>query len=77
MVYRTVIAAASVFVGVGILGGCREESVPRRPAPPTQTPAPGPGPGGGLLPGPDPAGSGESEKPADGSADRPDDARSG
>ncbi len=77
MVYRTVIAAASVFVGVGILCGCREESMPRRAVPPTQTPAPGPGTGGGLLPGPDPAGSGESEKPADGLADRPGDARSG
>ena len=77
MVYRTVIAAASVFVGVGILCGCREESVPRRPAPPTQTPAPGPGPGGGLVPGPDPAGSGESDRLDDGLADRPGDGRSG
>ena len=76
MVCRTVIAAASVFIGVGILCGCREESMPRR-EPPTQTPAPGPGTGGGLVPGPDPAGSGESEKPADGLADRPGDARSG
>ena len=55
MVYRTVIAAASVFIGVSILSGCREESVPRRQAPPTQTPAPGPGTDGGLLPGPGPA----------------------
>ena len=71
MVYRTVIAAASVFVGVGILCGCREESMPRRPVPQTQTPAPGPGTGGGLLPGADPAGSGERDGPADGSADQP------
>ena len=77
MVYRTMIAAASVFVGVGILCGCREESMPRRAAPPTQTPAPGTGTGGGLLPGPDPAGSGESDRPGDGLADRPGDARSG
>ena len=74
MVYRTVIAAASVFVGVGILCGCREESMPRRAVPPTQTPAPGPGTGGGLLPGPDPAGSGERDGPADGVADGPGDA---
>ena len=77
MVYRTVIAAALVFVGVGILCGCREESMPRRAVPPTQTPAPGPGTGGGLLPGPDPAGSIETDGPADGLADRPGDARSG
>ena len=77
MVYRTMIAAASVFVGVGILCGCREESIPRRAAPPTQTPAPGTGTGGGLLPGPGPAGSGESDRPGDGLADRPGDARSG
>ena len=76
MVYRTVIAAAAVFVGVGILCGCREESMPRRSVPPTQTPPPGPGTGGGLLPGPDPAGPGESDRPGDGSADRPGDARS-
>lgn len=74
MVYKTVIAAASVFVGAGILSGCKEESMPRRPAPPTQMPAPGPGTGSGLLPGPDPAGSGETDRPADGSADRPGDA---
>ena len=71
MVYRTVIAAAAVFVGVGILCGCREESMPRRPVPPTQTPPPGPGTGGGLLPGADPAGSGERDGPADGWADQP------
>ena len=71
MVYRTVIAAASVFVGVGVLCGCREESMPPRSVPPTQTPAPGPGTDGGLRPGPDPAGSGERDRPADGSADRP------
>ncbi len=70
MVYRTVIAAASVLVGVGILCGCREESMPQR-EPPTQTPPPGPGPGGGLIPEPDPAGSGEGDGPADGSADQP------
>lgn len=74
MVYRTVIAAASVFIGAGILCGCREESMPARPVPPTQTPAPGPGSGGGLVPGPDPAGSGEREKPIDDLADRPGDA---
>ncbi len=68
MVYRTVVAAATVFVGVGILCGCREESMPRRPVPQTQTP--GPGTDGGLLPGPDPAGSGETDGPTDGSADR-------
>ncbi|MEE8154046.1 MAG: hypothetical protein V3T53_03685 [Phycisphaerales bacterium] len=73
MVYRTVIAAATVFVGVGILCGCREEPVPRR-EPPPQTPAPGPGTDSGLLPGPDPAGSGETDGPDDGSADRPGDA---
>ncbi len=74
MVYRTVIAVASAFIGVGILSGCREESMPRRSVPATQTPAPGPGTGGGLLPGPDPAGSGESDRPVDGLADRPGDA---
>ena len=77
MVYRTVIAAASVLVGVGILCGCREESMPRRPEPPTQTPAPGPGTGGGLLPGPDPTRPGETDGPADGLADRPGDAQAG
>lgn len=77
MGYRTMIAAASVFVGVAILCGCREDSVPRRPAPPTQTPAPGPGTGGGLLPGADPAGSGERDGPADGLADGPGAARGG
>ena len=70
MVYRTVIAAASVFVGVGILCGCREESMPRRPVPQTQTPAPGPGTEGGLRRGPDPAGSDERDGSAEGSADR-------
>ena len=71
MVYRTVIAAASVFIGGSILCGCREESVPRRPEPPTQTAPPGPGSDGGLLPGSDPAGPGETEGPAQGLADRP------
>lgn len=70
MVFRTVIAAASVCVGVGILCSCGEESVPRR-TPPTQTSAPGPGTGGGLLPGPDPAGSGKTDGPADGLAEPP------
>lgn len=74
MIHRTVIAAASVFIGVGLLCGCREESMPPRPAPPTQTPAPGPGTGGGLLPGPDPAGSGERDSSVDDLADRPGDA---
>lgn len=74
MVYRTVIAAASVLVGVGILCGCREESMPRRAVPQKQIPPPGPGPGGGLVPGQDPAGSGEMDGPGDGLAEPPGDA---
>ena len=71
MVCRKVVAAATVFVGVGILCGCREESMPRRPVPQTQTPAPGPGTDGGLRRGPDPASSDERDRSAEGSADRP------
>lgn len=77
MVYRTVIAAASVFIGVSILSGCREESLPRRQPPATQTPAPGPGTGGKLLPEEDPAGSGEPDGPTGGSADRLGEGRAG